>query len=269
MIVADDVVLTAKDRGAGLLEARAHIMDRGDRLAKEGLESGQERNDLVGVFTGQLDSAENNLCQAVPSGHQDRAIAVAGTIQVQDIPPLDLQGRGDACGALLMGEGQIDHELPGQNPDLTGTDRDVSGPQFGTDLFGIVMVPKEPPADMDHDIVSIIARGRNQSGKRGTVYDVPARGTFHNRFAGQKGADVQGRNASGRGLEHLQPRRRGAALTLVLGRAKIHQGPLGEKVRGSDTLADLIQVFAERFDQGEAGVLFIVTPSWARRFSIL
>lgn len=112
---------------------------------------------MVGVLAGQLDIGENDLAQAVHTGHQRRRIPFMGGVQMKDVPTGELHRLVDPRGCPVMSGGQEGDELAPKISDLGTGKTYVPGNEFGADLFGGLVATEQGFSHADQDIIGHIA----------------------------------------------------------------------------------------------------------------
>lgn len=89
-------------------------MDTGQGLTVAAFELLQKRNNLLRMFTGQLEVGQDHATDPVHAAHQCGRILLVQRIQMQNISATQMHGLLDARGCLPMGQCQIQDELATQ-----------------------------------------------------------------------------------------------------------------------------------------------------------
>ena len=153
MKMADVVWYVWKDMLDGFQNRTSHVVDHGNRLAVGLPHFVQERNQLVGIFGGQLDVTQHDPGELVDGCHEVGAVPFASPIQMQDIAAPGTHERFELLLALFMGQCQVDNKSPSKMVNLSWRDVDASFTELTLDLFSVTTAHKQRLSDIYDDIV--------------------------------------------------------------------------------------------------------------------
>lgn len=186
MKMADEVPCTGKNLGHRLNDAGSHVMHTGSRGPIVSLDLSQEGNNVVGVLAGQLHIGENDLAQAVHTGHQRWSISFMGGIEMKDVTAGELHRLVDLRGCPVMPGGQESDELAPQIRDLGVRETYVFGNEPGADLLGGLVVTEQGFSHENQDIIAHIAATGGKPEKFLGVEDAEAGAAFIYRLVGNE-----------------------------------------------------------------------------------
>ena len=184
--MADEVPCGGKYLRHRLADAGAHVVNTGDWGPIVSLDLSQKGNNMVGVLTGQLYIGENDLAQAVHTGHQRRSITFMGGVKMKDVTSGKPHRLADPRGCPLMPGGQKRDELSSQIRDLRVGEPYVPGNEFGADLLGSLVSTEQGFSHENQNIIGYIAAAGSKPEKFLGAKDAGTSTTFKYRFVGNQ-----------------------------------------------------------------------------------